>query len=697
MLLAMVKRQQLAFERALFLEGPAGSGKTTATANFLKDAILTGEIAPDRVLILVPQLNLAEVYQSTVDALDIASPPTIVTHSGLARRMISLFWPLVARSLGVSLPAGKPVFLNYETAQYFMARFADPLIETGLFDSLSISKNRLIAQILDNTNKATLTGLTGDEAEERLGRAWGQEQGTSRRLVYKTSADIADKYRNYCLENKLLDYAMQIEFFNDYLLGEPAVEDHFRQNYTFLIADNIEEMGARTHDLIAWSRERMEKSILLYDRDGGYRLFLGADPANAYTLREGCDSHLVWNSEPAQTTPNLYHLVQDMQAIFDDFDNEDADTPPHLSGNHLEADLRILRASFYPDMLRQCGQEIHNLIRNENVQPSQVAIVVPYLSDSLRLTLASALDDFDIPYRVLRPSRPIVAEPSVRAVLTLVAVAYPQHLPAPPVSDVETAFATLIDGLDPVRARLLVQIVYRHGLSSFLEINDTMRQRITEVAGQRYEYLRRWLEDATAATIPLDYFMSRLFGEVLSQAGYGFYENLDAGRAIDSLIRSAQVFRQTVYPEGLKDWLDATHEFLDLLNAGLIAARYEDSSSRQDAVCIAPTHTILTQNMTVDYQFWLDIGHSGWSERLEQPLTHPYVLRRSYQSGAIWTDEDEQRAQAEILKTVTLGLLRRCRKRVVLSLCDLNEMGYEQHGPLARVFHQLLADEDLSP
>jgi hypothetical protein len=71
------------------------------------------------------------------------------------------------------------------------------------------------------------------------------------------------------------------------------------------------------------------------------------------------------------------------------------------------------------------------------------------------------------------------------------------------------------------------------------------------------------------------------------------------------------------------------------------------------------------------------------------------VLRRGYLSDHVWSDEDEEAADTQMLRNVTLGLLRRCRKGLYVGFCDLNEMGYEQYGPLVNVFQQLLSIEGL--
>jgi hypothetical protein len=77
-----------------------------------------------------------------------------LTVGGLARRMVDLFWPLVAGPAGFAQPDTLPVFLTLETAQYYMAHLLRPLLDEGLFDSVVIDRNRLYSQVLDNLNKA---------------------------------------------------------------------------------------------------------------------------------------------------------------------------------------------------------------------------------------------------------------------------------------------------------------------------------------------------------------------------------------------------------------------------------------------------------------------------------------------------------------------------------------------------------------
>jgi hypothetical protein len=185
-----------------------------------------------------------------------------------------------------------------------------------------------------------------------------------------------------------------------------------------------------------------------------------------------------------------------------------------------------------------------------------------------------------------------------------------------------------------------------------------------------------------------------LFGEVLSQAGYGFHRDYDAGEVAANLIESVRKFRwATQDAAGVDDSsVPLGKEYSEMVEEGVIAAQYVRSWRLQpeDAVLLAPAYTFIIRNQPVDYQFWLNVGGSGWWERLYQPLTHPYVLSRRWPRDTVWTDTNEVRVRQEALYSLALGLIRRCRRKIYLGLSELGEQGYEQKGPLLQAVQRVL-------
>jgi len=159
-----------------------------------------------------------------------------------------------------------------------------------------------------------------------------------------------------------------------------------------------------------------------------------------------------------------------------------------------------------------------------------------------------------------------------------------------------------------------------------------------------------------------------------------------------------QKFRQSFLPftdNGPGEGRNLALEYIDLVERGVLAAQYVASWQirPENAVLLVPAYTFLMTNQPVKVQFWLDAGSRAWIERIYQPLTHPYVLRRDWPEDQVWADEDEVRSQREALARLVLGLARRCRQRIYLAYSELNEQGYEQQGPLLQSVQRILRQE----
>jgi hypothetical protein len=703
-------------DRAIFLEGPPGSGKTTIGVERILYLIEQG-VPAETILLLVPQRTLAAPYYTALADPNLAAGGlvTILTVGGLAQRMVEVFWPLAAEVGGFAHPNSPPTFLTLETAQYYMARVVRPLLEQGYFESLTISRNRLYSQILDNLNKAALVGLHHTKISERLKSAWVGEASHVR--IYDDAQDCAERFRHYCLENNLLDFSLQLEIFWRVLWREPLCRDYLSSTFRHLVVDNLEEDTPIAHDFLSEWLPAFDSAMFIYDHQAGYRRFLGADPNSAYALRELCHEQVVFEGSFV-TTPELEALATHIGLALD----------RPLAEPSISPNLNFEYQRFYPEMLDAVVGQIAHLIFDEQVPPGEIAVLAPFLPDALRFSLTERLNRREIPTRSHRPSRALREEPAAHAMLTLSKLAHPHWGLCPTKYDVVYALIEAIAELDLVRAQLLTEIVYRvrEGqpvLSSFEIIQPETQARITYILGQRYEELRTWLETYAAQPVEeLDIFLSRLFGELLSQPGFGFHPgdwsrpDYTVGEAAANLVESARKFRwavqnqphpnppdpKTTDGEGAPpppSWGRAGEgvglEYLQMVEEGVVAAQYIPSYQAQpeDAVLLAPAHTFLMRNQPVDYQFWLDVGSRGWFERLYQPLTHPYVLSRGWPQGALWSDVEEHEMNQETLYRLALGLLRRCRRGVFLGMCELNEQGNEQKGPLLRAIQRMLRSE----
>ncbi len=675
-------------EGSLFLQGPAGSGKTTAAVYWAKSVIDRAR-SSDHLLILVPQLSLAQPYADIplrFPGID-GGRMTVLTLGGLARRMTELFWPMIAEQAGFGLPSAQPKFLTLETATYFLASTIEPFLEQGLFQEITLERNQLYRQILDNLNKAVLVGFPLDEIGPRLAESWVGPAG--RASVFDDAMRCAQAFRALCLRENLLDFSLQVELFFEYILPLEEFNAYRQRLATHLLVDNVEEDTPRSHDLIALLIPEMQASMLLYDTQAGFRRFLGADPDHALRLKDSCERVIEFTTAPS--------TASDVRALGVMLAQEFNIDLPKVGGEPLAA-LQVEVHRHLADAARWVAEEIDRLISVESIPPNEIAVVAPYLSDSLRFMIGHSLEQVKIPWFAFRPSHKIRDEPSSRSILTLAAIAHPGWGIMPGTEEVARMLGICIADLDPVRADLLARILYHPSgepswLAPFSQLREEMQLRLTAHVGERYEVLRSWLETYSAGGIlPLDHFLRRVFGEILAQPGFGFANDLTAGSVISTLVDSVHKFRLVLEGQKALAGVDPGERYLRLVEEGVVTAQdlRLQPPGLEDGVLIAPAYTFLMANRIVSYQFWLDVGSDGWGERIYQPLTHPYVLSRQWERGRQWTDQEESAIQASIAGTLALGLTRRCANRIYALWNEVNESGYEQRGPMLRALQQLL-------
>jgi hypothetical protein len=681
----------------IFLQGTAGSGKTTAAVHWLKKLLNAG-IPANEVLVFVPQRTLAAPYQDSIQEEDIPVNDlvNIMTLGGLARRMVDLFWPMISRQTGVNSPNLPPHFLTLETAQYYMAHIIRPLIEKeGYFESLTINRNRIYSQVLDNLNKAAIVGFPIHEIGNRLKGAWVGDASQLR--VYDDVQHCVDRFRAFCLENNLLDFSLQVETFTRYLWPSTLCRDYLTKTYRHLIADNIEEDTPISHDILREWLPEFESTLMVFDEDAGYRFFLGADVISGLSLRKSCDIHLRFEHNLISDT-GITHLKQGITNTIARL-NGNQPVGPNPSFDVIQSVLETPegRPKYFPAMVQWVAEKVAGLI-DQRTPPEEIVILAPFMPDVLQFSLSHQLNTLGIPNRTHRPSRALRDEAATQTLLTLARTAFPDWDLLPKPINLAYALMHAITGLDLVRAQLLTLHIYNEtfegfALKPFAQVPADLRERITYQVGERYNRLRTWLEGAKQEEMGhLDFFLNRLFGEVLSQPGFRFHDDLESGSTIANLVESIQKFRWVVGDPLSKDGMAVGREYVQMVQDGVIAAQYVHDWQRQEgkAVLLLPAYTFLISNQPVDIQFWLDIGSPSWYQRLDQPLTQPYVLNRNWQKGEVWDAEDELSASHDTLRRISLGLLNRCRKKLFIGMSELDIRGYENRGLLIRVFQHIL-------
>ena len=145
--------------QTLFLHGPAGSGKTTVAGQCMLQ--LLREAPDEPILVLTPQRTLALPSRKLLEQVAGQKTSTVhfATMNSIARRTVALFWPLFSEQADFHFPYRPPQFLTLETAQFYLGKIIDSMLDRGAFSSVSIPRHRLYSQVLDNLNKSAVVGF----------------------------------------------------------------------------------------------------------------------------------------------------------------------------------------------------------------------------------------------------------------------------------------------------------------------------------------------------------------------------------------------------------------------------------------------------------------------------------------------------------------------------------------------------------
>lgn len=679
---------QHAGKSSIFLEGQAGTGKTTAASNCLFTLVKQG-VSASSILVLTPQRTLARPYSDVLNNHEFPAGgiPTIQTIGGLSQRMIFLFWPLIAGVAGFKHPEHPPRFLTIETAQYFMGKIVHPLLAKGYFENVTLEENRLFSQILDDTNKSAGVGFPLEEIGSRLKSAWLGEEGQNN--LFEQTQEAAELFRNFCLENNYLDFSLQIDIFRKHLWNSFIVRKYLSSTYRHIIYDNVEEDIPIAHDLIQEWLPEFDSALIIYDLDGGYRTFLGADPRSGYELKNSCIEQLTFHSGILLTSEldtfrlNLSKAISHQKPIKYEIGQDTA--------------YSFFSSRFITQMIQWMSKKIQALVNDQGIEPNEIAVLAPYMSDSLHFTIRNHLEGLGISCYTHRPSRSLKDEPIAQALLTLAKMAHPQWDLKPDRFALRRAYFVTLGDCDLIRADLIAQIhtsQMKNGkmIGSFDKIKPAMQERISYEIGNRFELLMKWLQDYSEnPPQDLDVFLRKLFGEILSQPEYGFYQDADAASITSQLIESIQGFRRILNDVSAINYESMSQEYIATIESGVLSAQYPEiwHPNNSQSVIVSPAYTYLMLNIPVRYQFWLDVGSLGWWERLYQPLTHPYVLSRHWVPEKKWTDADEYEHNQRALIRLVNGLVLRCKEHVFICSLGLNESGREERGPLLQAFQTL--------
>ena len=677
-------------DERIWLSGNAGCGKTTAAAERVRFLLDRSDAWP-QVLVFTPGRNYSGPYQDILSADGIR--PKVTTYNSYVQSCLKLFWPLIAGETEFGRRKSYPMFLTIEAAQIIMARLIRPKLDEGYFSGLSSSLSRVFNQVMLALHKCAAAMIPFDGYAEMMRSSWG---GDAAMLpVFDQTQECGLLFRETCLRHNLLDYSLQLEVFSNHLLPHPVFRNWLKERKIHLVFDNVEEEVPAAHHFVREISPFCRSVLLVSDKDGGYRSFMGCDPVSAESLKDVCGRQVLpehsFVSRPA---------VQAMEKVIAD---------PKLTAGELPDSPRsaftFASGHHYPEMIKKAADDVAALIRFRGVAPKDIVILAPQVSDVLYTEMERSLREQGIKVYLHRPSRPLLNERVTHGLLTLCELVKPIPGTQVRLLDIVQMAQCFITGLDPIRGQLIVGGMFRekkqddpdpmlYDIRPFSALSPEKRSRIPADIADRFELLRKWIENQRKnKAISPERIVSAFFSDILTREG--FTADPETGLGVRKVIDSMKKYREVLDYFGNTDALDGFRpdwaDYFELVGLGMVNAKYYEElyAQPEDSVLISLTSAFLSANRIADYQIWLNVGAPRWWERIYGELTNDAVLNRSWIPDKKWDVLTSSAYNDSYMIRQVSGLLRRCRKQVKAYASELSEAGMEQRSKLLLIFSAL--------
>ena len=677
-------------DQRIWLTGRYGCGKTTAAVERARFLLEQRDSWP-QVLIFTPGRNYSGPYMDLLSADGIF--PRITTFNSFVQSCLNLFWPLAAGKTPFGRKGSYPLFLTIEAAQIIMAKLIRSRRDQGYFNALTTSPSRVFNQVMLAMHKCAAAEIPFSRYAEIMKESWGGDAALL--PVFDQTQECGMLYRQICYDNNLLDYSLQLEIFSEHLLPDPVFRNWLREQQLHLIFDNLEEDVPAAHHFVREIAPLCRSMLLITDKEGGYRGFMGADPFSAETLSEICPLRVTMD-EPFVSSPAL----QSMERVIAD---------PSLTNRDLPVSPRsafsFAAGHHYPEMIKKAVNDVADLVWAKGVAPKDIVILAPLVSDVLYTEMERGLREQGIRVYLHRPSRPLLNERVTRSLLTLCQLVRPVPGTQVRLLDIVQMAQTFIQGVDPMRGQLIVGGMFRvrkqddpdpveYDIKPFSALSEEKRSRIPAPVAERFELLRKWIEQQRKSRSPSpERIVSDFFSDILIREGFitDPETNLGIRKVVDSMTKYRTLLdylEKNGSTDGFRpDWTD----YFGLVGLGMISARYNEELYAQprDTVLISLTSAFLSLNRSADYQIWLNVGAPRWWERFVGELTNDAVLSRFWVPEKKWDTLTAAAYNDMHMIRQICGLLRRCRVQVKAYASELNESGMEQKSKLLYLFSTL--------
>ena len=682
---------------SLWISGTSRTGKTSRLVDefyswvrkqLLKPKIkaLPQNLASAVLVFAANNQNRRELSDRLVLAVEGTYPVVCKTPVGFITDEVMLFFPLIFEEL--HLKAQFPLRLRPETEQELATQLWRNEPDWQELCELD-NEYRLVRQTLDLMQLAGASGVPTENISVMLAQGMsGIDLTDNQSQLHHRMGELLLSWRSWCLDRGLLTYGLIYELYWRFLLPNAKYRQHLQNRYQAIFADDVDDYPAIARDLFVVMLDRGASAVFTYNPNGKIRLGLNADPDYLLGLSDCCQ---------AEDLDRKLDIVNNLAGEFADIAIDLVTEQAHLvaAPDTIQSLQTISRA----ELLRQTAEIIIQAVDQQQLAPSEIAIIAPGLDEIARYSLIEILAAKNISVTPLNEQRPIISSPLVRSLLTLLGLVYSglgRLVDRDAIAEMLTVFSQT--QIDPVRAGLIADYCYQYRpeYPCLSPVEAFPRwDRLGYQATNAYQEITNWIAENKVKQQEQSFLTPTI---LLSKAIEHFFgsSSLSSDRLaiLRELMETAQHFwevdRRLRQSEPSFQTQSATvAQFIQLLRRGTITANprpLRQFAPKNSAVTLSTVFQYRSLRSSHRWQFWLDASSPLWSQGGAATLFAAPLFLKQW-TGKNWMPEDEHQMDRERLERILRDVMARATERIFLCHSDLGVNGTEQAGALLPLVH----------
>lgn len=569
------------------------------------------------IILLVPNNNTKIRYERFLN-LDYSEELKITTYIGFVKKELLKYWPLIIEKCNeINKKTVSPTFISSSLSEYLIVqKVNEKRTQEGYFEDITGTNKSIANSIMTNINKAAFNLTDFDSIGEKIYSS-KKNRDSIYRFSYTQMDEIISYYINSLLSNSILDNALSVYLYNQYLLTDDFYIKNLFKEVRYIIVDSLESSSNVEVDFIAKALDNVLESYIYIDYSKDYSVFNNID---IDYINEKIISKI--NSQEKDKIKKKSIKIEDLYL--------------------LNAKVELNQSSqLYNEMLDLISNKIISLIES-GVSPRDIAIISPINNTILEYQIRDSLIEKNIDVFNTKKDKKAIDYPYGNALVVATCIFY--------------GYLDFIK--EDEYLSFLETLLEINRIKAFKLFNETRNSSIHDIDGySQYCDILQYIEDKKKSDIKIHEFLIQFYIDKM----LGLKEGKKNVGLCKKIITESESFSESINLLGMREEKIFIEALKTTINDYYSVVDIEELKSK-DKIVITTPYSYILSNIDRSIQIWVDIGSNAWNMKIEKDISNLIVLRKSFEEKKVYTNEMEEYYKKYYLYNTVYNLLLNANK-----------------------------------